>query len=407
MSEFQSSKVQAGLTPEQQALVSSTLRSILQSSHFAKSKRYPALLEYSVRSTLEGHVDALKERTVGMEVFGRSANYDPSTESVVRNAASEVRKRLALYYGTHQDAPVRIDLPPGTYSAEFSFCSEPGSEQDAAGQQATGTASSAPRPGRARRRWAVAAVSVVIVALVAVWGVRHFAPGSPLVRFWSPLLTANQPLTICLGAPFERTPPPSVVGLPDSAMVNYMHQLPDSPVPDITAANSIEQFLNSLGTKSEIRMANSIQLSDLHRSPAVLVGASPMNPWAARLGANLRFQFLEAGAGSVHGIVDTRNPAKGTWNVDIKQAYDHVPVDYALITRELSPVTGQWWFGIGGTTAISTAEAEHTVLDPVAMRTLESQFPRGWEHKNLQVVVEFTLVSGSVGSSRVVASYVW
>jgi len=43
---------------------------------FRNSKRYPALLRYVVEHTLKGNVEQLKERTLGIEVFGRELDYD-------------------------------------------------------------------------------------------------------------------------------------------------------------------------------------------------------------------------------------------------------------------------------------------------------------------------------------------
>src|SRR5664279_142113 len=71
---------------------------ILASSVFRKSERYSSLLEYAVQRALDGKSEQLKERTIGVEIFGRLANYDTNADHVVRSAAAEVRKRLAQYY---------------------------------------------------------------------------------------------------------------------------------------------------------------------------------------------------------------------------------------------------------------------------------------------------------------------
>ena len=73
-----------------------------------------------VENTLQGHGDMLKERTIGIEVFGRPTSYDPSDDATVRVKAGEVRKRLGLYYSEHGSGnPLRIELPSGTYVPEF------------------------------------------------------------------------------------------------------------------------------------------------------------------------------------------------------------------------------------------------------------------------------------------------
>ena len=47
---------------------------------------------------LDGRPEDLKERTIGIEVFGRAADYDTNLDHVVRSVAGEVRRRLAQYY---------------------------------------------------------------------------------------------------------------------------------------------------------------------------------------------------------------------------------------------------------------------------------------------------------------------
>ena len=78
------------------------------------------LQRYVIEHTLSGRSEMLKERTIGIEVFGRPTTYDPSDDATVRVKAGDVRKRLGLYYsaeGAHN--AIRIELPSGTYVPEF------------------------------------------------------------------------------------------------------------------------------------------------------------------------------------------------------------------------------------------------------------------------------------------------
>ena len=65
---------------------------------FCNSKRYSNLLRFIAERSLDGRNGDLKERIIGIEVFGRNPGYDTSLDATVRVAAAEVRKRLALYY---------------------------------------------------------------------------------------------------------------------------------------------------------------------------------------------------------------------------------------------------------------------------------------------------------------------
>src|SRR5215470_9633439 len=102
------------------ARIREELERVLASHEFRASKRSQDFLRYVTENTLQGHADMLKERTIGIEVFGRSTTYDPSDDATVRVKAGEVRKRLGIYYaGEGATDPVRIELPPGTYIPEF------------------------------------------------------------------------------------------------------------------------------------------------------------------------------------------------------------------------------------------------------------------------------------------------
>src|SRR5581483_9328687 len=78
--------------------IEAELRIILQSTEFRGSKRCQDFLQFVVDETLNGLPNGLKERTIGISVFGRDALYDTNEDGTVRIKASEVRKRLALYY---------------------------------------------------------------------------------------------------------------------------------------------------------------------------------------------------------------------------------------------------------------------------------------------------------------------
>lgn len=93
---------------------------ILASPTFRNSKRYTEFLRYTAEHAISGDTENIKERVLGVEVFGRAPNYDTSSDPVVRTSAVEVRKRLEHYYRLHgQSGEVRIDFPRGTYVPEF------------------------------------------------------------------------------------------------------------------------------------------------------------------------------------------------------------------------------------------------------------------------------------------------
>ena len=94
------------------------LARISNSSGFASSTRLCRFLTHIVNRTLDGDGDSIKEFSVAMEVFDRTAEYDPNIDAIVRVEARRLRAKLKAYYETAND-PVLIELRPGSYVPSF------------------------------------------------------------------------------------------------------------------------------------------------------------------------------------------------------------------------------------------------------------------------------------------------
>src|ERR1700749_2723311 len=93
---------------------------LVRDEGFRSSKRSVAFLRYVVEQTLNGSASQIKERTIGVEVFGREPTYDTNLDHIVRTAATELRKRLAIYYGDEKHrSELRMGLSPGSYIPHF------------------------------------------------------------------------------------------------------------------------------------------------------------------------------------------------------------------------------------------------------------------------------------------------
>ena len=112
--------VRGSFTEERRAEIQVELERILASDSFCNSRQSDKLLRYLVKHSLDYREELLRERVIGVDVFGREAGYDTNEESIVRVRVNELRKRLAKYY---QDAKVqgavRFTIPTGSYRVEF------------------------------------------------------------------------------------------------------------------------------------------------------------------------------------------------------------------------------------------------------------------------------------------------
>ena len=96
------------------------LERVLESPGFARNERISRFLRFVVERHLGGRDHELKESVLGTEVFGRSPDYDPKRDPIVRTEAGRLRSRLIEYYAREgRDNALVIDLPKGGYGPVF------------------------------------------------------------------------------------------------------------------------------------------------------------------------------------------------------------------------------------------------------------------------------------------------
>jgi len=95
---------------------------ILKSTVFSNSPRQQRFLEYLVTHSLDGDAERLKGYTIGIEVFDKGDDFDPSIDAIVRVDATRIRNKLREYYedlGSTDE--VHINFRKGSYQLDFSF----------------------------------------------------------------------------------------------------------------------------------------------------------------------------------------------------------------------------------------------------------------------------------------------
>jgi len=104
------------------------LARISQSRAFSRSTRLLEFLKFTVNETLAGRQSALKEYSVGVEVYGRGPDFDPKADSIVRTEAARLRAKLDDYYSAEgKCSRTIIRYPKGGYAPIF----EPGNSAPA------------------------------------------------------------------------------------------------------------------------------------------------------------------------------------------------------------------------------------------------------------------------------------
>lgn len=403
----------------ERAAVQAQLERILANPLFRNSRRYPSLLRYVVERTLDGHPAELKERTLGIEVFGREPDYDTNLDPVVRTTATEIRKRLAQYYQepNHETEP-RIDLPLGSYAARFqaplgkpapiaspSLLTEPAPVALAPVQVAH-----LPHLGV----W-LAALLAIPVLFVAAASLKPWALHPALDRLWSPVLDSSSPVLLCVGQrPFtgiSATEPKSSVGSTQYAAgpqttLFQLYYLGSQNVafPDVMTLGRLTGFLQAKGKAYHIRGESSTTFEDLRDGPVVLIGAFN-NDWSMRLMGPRRFSFERAG--DAFWIRDVQNPYDKSHAVNYDMPYLQVTEDFALVSRVLDPVTERMVVLAGGLTGYGTMAASEFLSNPAYMETIAASAPDKWAHKNVEILISTKVIHGKSGPPKAVIAHFW
>jgi len=380
---------------DQQTAVREELARVLASQEFRTSKRSQEFLRYVVENTLAGRTDTLKERTIGIDVFARPASYDPADDATVRVKAGEVRKRLDRYYSTEgaRDT-LRIELPAGTYIPEFQAVTPP----DEHGHVAAGA-----QPARRRSRTlTVALAGAVVIVAAALFLLRARPAETALDQFWAPMLQGSQPVLIsaayvpvyALDRPAGETGPPRL---------NEFTLLTDQFVGggDLMAVSRLGSLLSRMNQRWQVKIGNDVSFADLRTSPTVLVGYS-YTRWK-EISSELRY-FIDADKRPLT-VTDNGKPTR--WSVSHEGLDRRTDEDYAIVSRMFHPETHAMLLEIAGATQYGTNAAAELVSRPELMAEALRNAPRGWQQKNLQLVLHVRVISGTPASPTVVATYFW
>src|SRR5689334_604024 len=80
------------------------LEEILGDRRFASAPRNAGFLRYVVQAAIEGKAKGIKETIIAVEVYGRTAGYDPKSDSIVRVEATRLRHKLRSSYESDGNA---------------------------------------------------------------------------------------------------------------------------------------------------------------------------------------------------------------------------------------------------------------------------------------------------------------
>ncbi len=419
------------------------LQEILRSAPFSSSRQCQNLLRYLVEKSGQGGEESLKERVIGVEVFGRSPDYNTGDDPIVRARVGEVRKRLAQYYLSEESsqAKIKIAIPSGSYRAIFEFLPEQApvdkvrpSDLPQNPIQATAKispASSIPilklSKALTATRVRVAGVMFACLLLFLVFVIRRGGSQNVLNKFWAPVLQSSKPVLIYTGTNAVYMPTASFVSKREhpqeheqsDGMMLYLSPLAPgetltsadlypinyefTTVGDMSVNVRVASLLTSQHRSFDVRAGENISIGDLRESPSVLVGGYN-NFLTLKLSHNLPFAL----DGSEHGrqpIQESGGTRRG-WSskLDANRANGE---DYAIVARLLNSETGNPVIIVAGVTSFGTRAAGQFVTNAEALKALTATAPKDWANKNLELVLRTVVLKSDPGAATIVAAHYW
>lgn len=159
------------------------VRKIIASRAMSRSERLARFLQFTVTETLAGNADQLKEFVIGVEVFGRTRDYDPRLDPIVRVEARRLRMKLRKYYENEgRDDRLRIEFPKGGYVPTFSPVRPEDRAEPAAARHAIAILPFASEAGSD----STGIAETLITALVRMETIRIVACNAPLKAIRGP-----------------------------------------------------------------------------------------------------------------------------------------------------------------------------------------------------------------------------
>jgi hypothetical protein len=247
------------------------------------------LLRYLAKHAIDHPGTSIKEFQIATEVFGRSPDFDPQLDSMVRVQAGRLRSKLTEYYNSEggEDTTL-VELPKGTYV--LSFHHRNSSAGKLSSPSLNGVTAKANLDKSTERRWGteVISLSIFLAAAIAVivWllatrtpspanaaGNSESAPAAFRV-FWHNFISGqDEPWVIFSNAAF--------VGRPETGM-RYRDAKHDSGsfsldhytgVGEVLGVHELDLLFDRLHSRIRVKRGSLFSLDDAKNNNLIFIGS--------------------------------------------------------------------------------------------------------------------------------------
>jgi hypothetical protein len=351
------------------------LERVAGSQHFKRATRLREFLLYVGRYSIDDGTSSIHEQEVGTAVFGRRPGYDTSLDNIVRVNATELRKRLELYFGSEgADEPVVLEIPRGSYApvfrqrlvapdvpaeGEISESPVPVAAIDDVTSESSVEVAPGETPAAWRRFVPWGAVALLVFTCIGLYWQntrleRALSPwknGTASRMLWSQFFDSGQPVDVIL-ADTSFGLAEDMIGreISLSDYLNYDYQrLPQDPAisPDRRADlgnvlgrnnGSIGDFivakrilaLDPRAATLQLKFAREYSPEAIKTNSVILIGSQESNPWVELFADRLNFS-LDYDAAQHQAFVRNHRPKPGEQEIYARAANPATREGYSVV----------------------------------------------------------------------------
>lgn len=307
---------------------------VAASRYINRSARLRDLLLYLSERVLEGDAGEIHEQEVGHRVFGRAADYDTTSDNIVRVHASMLRKRLEQYFAAEgSEETIVIEIPKGNYAPVFHERPE---APAAPAEEIASPVVAAPD----RRVRVLAAITVALACSTAYLFVTRSTPpaaisttATPVVRqFWQQVFRPGHATDVVLDdaavalyqelsgrtlSSSEYSDRSYLRNLEATAAISHLDERVisvfkrrQSSFADANFLWKLMQMASSGQAQTVLRFARDYSFRELRSNNSVLLGNSRSNLWVEAFEPKMGLRWVYDAAGEFYYPVDTWNGGK-------------------------------------------------------------------------------------------------
>jgi hypothetical protein len=377
------------------------------------------LLRYLAKHALDHPGSPIKEYQIATEVFGRSDDFDPQVDSMVRVQAGRLRLKLTEYYNTEGlEDPIVVELPKGTYVVSFHPRNTPGGR---AGTPPAMHPEDRSPAWQGYRNWLIMALSLAVVlvgataVILALSASRNSAQALEADAvppafgvFWKGFTSGpEEPWVIFSNAKF--------VGRPEVALRYYDPRKDNGVIFDsytgvgeVLAVHELDHLFGRLHRQIRVKRGSLFSLDDAKNNNLIFVGSPLENLTLLELPDTQEFVFHRVTEGLRKGDPEIVNvhPQPGEPNQFLGTPADEPQTeDYAVIGLIHGLNAGQSVLILAGTTTMGTQAAVEFVCRQSSVEELLLRLPvsNTGQLKPFEAVLRVKVTRGVPVGTEVVA----